>query len=168
MSRAVKVGCTLVVLAFVTSAIAQEGLVQRSKVKPVRGNTVAILNQVMPDVTFQDTPLETVMNWLGDITGLNIVPHWQTLEDAGLKKEKQISIQAHNLRLTQVLRRMAAVDPANSQHLQDMAAVCCRRGDVRGAAAHLELYLHRSPHARDSKVVRRNLRQLKAALLALN
>ncbi len=68
-----------------------------------RDNTRAILDQVMPDVTFQDTPLETVMNWLQDVTKLNIIPQWQILEDAGLKRDKPISIQAHNLRLTQVL-----------------------------------------------------------------
>lgn len=66
------------------------------------------------------------------------------------------------------LRRLAAIEPANGRHLQDLAAVCCRRGDVRGAAAHLELYLHRTPHAEDSPVVRRNLQQLHAALLARN
>lgn len=67
-----------------------------------------------------------------------------------------------------ILRRMRAVEPANGRHLQDLAAVCCRRGDVRGACAHLEMYLHRSPNAHDSMLVRRNLRQLHAALLALN
>lgn len=67
-----------------------------------------------------------------------------------------------------VLRRMAAVEPSNGRHLQDLAAVCCRRGDVRGACAHLQLYLNQSPEADDSLLVRRNLRQLQAALLALN
>jgi regulator of sirC expression with transglutaminase-like and TPR domain len=48
-------------------------------------------------------------------------------------------------RVADILLRMSAVEPGNGRHLQDLAAVCCRRGDVRGAAAHLELYLHRSP-----------------------
>ncbi|MEW6253137.1 MAG: transglutaminase-like domain-containing protein [Planctomycetota bacterium] len=70
--------------------------------------------------------------------------------------------------VAEILRRMAAVEPGNGRHLQDLAAVCWRRGDVRGACAHLELYLHRVPDAHDSKLVERNLRQMHAALLALN
>ncbi len=71
-------------------------------------------------------------------------------------------------RVAEILLRMSAVDPANGRYLQDLAAVCCRRGDVRGACAHLKRYLHRLPNGRDSKLVRHNLRQLQAALLALN
>lgn len=71
-------------------------------------------------------------------------------------------------RVANILRRMAAVEPANGRHLQDLAAVCCRRGDVRGACEHLALYLHRQPNSRDSRIVRRNLKQLQAALVALN
>jgi regulator of sirC expression with transglutaminase-like and TPR domain len=77
---------------------------------------------------------------------------------------------AHNdlPRVATILRRMAAVEPGNGRHLQELAAVCCRQGDVRGACAHLHLYLHRAPNALDSKLVRTNLRQLEAALVALN
>lgn len=71
-------------------------------------------------------------------------------------------------RLTGVLRRLAAADPANGQHLQDLAAVCCRRGDVRGAYAHLALCLRRSPRGSDAQIVRDNLQKLHAAMLALN
>jgi regulator of sirC expression with transglutaminase-like and TPR domain len=71
-------------------------------------------------------------------------------------------------RVANILRRMAAVEPSNGHHLQELAAVCYRRGDVRGACAHLELYLRRLPDADDTLVVRRNLRQLQLALLAQN
>lgn len=70
--------------------------------------------------------------------------------------------------LVRVLRHMTALEPANGRYLQDLAAACCRQGDVRAAAAHLELYLHRLPNADDSHVVRTNLRQLRAALVARN
>jgi regulator of sirC expression with transglutaminase-like and TPR domain len=86
-----------------------------------------------------------------------------------LKNLRNIYLTSNDLpRVAGILRRMAAVEPGNGQHLQDLAAVCCRQGDVRGACAHLELYLRRSPRAHDSKLVRHNLRQLHAALLALN
>jgi regulator of sirC expression with transglutaminase-like and TPR domain len=71
-------------------------------------------------------------------------------------------------RVANILRRMAAVEPQNGRHLQELAAVYCRRGDVRGAYAHLALYLRRSPHAHDSRRVRQNLQLLQAALVALN
>jgi regulator of sirC expression with transglutaminase-like and TPR domain len=86
-----------------------------------------------------------------------------------LKNLRNIYLADDDLpRLANTLRHMAAVDPKNGQHLQELAAVCCRRGDVRGACAHLELYLHRVPNGRDTGIVRRNLRQLHAALIALN
>jgi regulator of sirC expression with transglutaminase-like and TPR domain len=71
-------------------------------------------------------------------------------------------------RVARALRRLVAADPQNGRHLQELAAVCYRRGDVRGACEHLALYLHRLPKGRDSRLVRQNLQQLRAALLALN
>ncbi len=71
-------------------------------------------------------------------------------------------------RAAKILRRMAALEPKNGRHLKDLAAVCCLQGDVRTACAHLELYLDRSPNGHDSEFVRRSLKQLQAALLALN
>jgi regulator of sirC expression with transglutaminase-like and TPR domain len=71
-------------------------------------------------------------------------------------------------RVANILRRMVAVEPQNGRHLQELAAVCCRQGDVRGACAHLALYLRRAPKARDSRRIRYNLQLLQAALVALN
>jgi regulator of sirC expression with transglutaminase-like and TPR domain len=69
---------------------------------------------------------------------------------------------------TRVLQRLAAIEPENGLHLQDLAAVHCRRGDLRRAYAHLELYLHRQPNAHDSALVRGSLDRLRAAVLAMN
>jgi len=86
-----------------------------------------------------------------------------------LRNLRNIYLSRNELpQLAQVLRRLAAIEPTNGRHLQELAAVCCRLGDVRGACAHLELYLHRSPHAHDSPLVRCNLKQLQAALVARN
>jgi regulator of sirC expression with transglutaminase-like and TPR domain len=71
-------------------------------------------------------------------------------------------------RVAEIIQRMSAVEPTNGRYMQELAAVCCRRGDVRGACTHLKRYLHHLPNGRDSKLVRHNLRQLQAALLALN
>jgi len=70
--------------------------------------------------------------------------------------------------LATVLRRLAAVEPDNGRHLKDLAAVHCRRGDVRSAYAHLAAYLEHSPNADDHAAVRYNLARLQAAMMAWN
>jgi|YNPBryantNP2012_1023418.scaffolds.fasta_scaffold17355_2 regulator of sirC expression with transglutaminase-like and TPR domain len=86
-----------------------------------------------------------------------------------LRNLRNVYLAANDLpRLACILRRMAAVEPKNGRHLQDLAAVACRQGDVRSACAHLNLYLRRVPRAPDSARVRRSLRVLEAALVALN
>jgi regulator of sirC expression with transglutaminase-like and TPR domain len=67
-----------------------------------------------------------------------------------------------------VLRRLAALEPRNGKHLQDLAAVYAQLGDVRGAYAYLHAYLHRAPHANDHDLVQHNLERLEAAIVALN
>lgn len=71
-------------------------------------------------------------------------------------------------RLAVVLQRLVAVEPHAGQHLQDLASVCARRGDVRGAYGCLHLYLRRVPDARDCDLVQSNLSRLEAAMLAQN
>lgn len=71
-------------------------------------------------------------------------------------------------RLAGVLRRLVAVEPREVRYLQDLATVHYRLGDVRSACAHLQLLLEREPDGQDSSLARTNLRQLRAALLALN
>ena len=71
-------------------------------------------------------------------------------------------------RLAAVLRRLVALEPTAGQHLQDLASVCARRGDVRGAYGCLHLYLRRVPDARDCDLVQSNLSRLEAAMLARN
>ena len=70
--------------------------------------------------------------------------------------------------LASVLRRLIALEPRNGKHLQDLAAVHTRLGDVRGAYGYLQVYLDRAPRAKDHDLVRNNLDRLEAAILALN
>lgn len=71
-------------------------------------------------------------------------------------------------RLANVLRRLIAVEPEQGRHLQDLAAVSYRLGDIRAAYGYLSLYLERSPSADDRDVVRRSLDRLRAAITAQN
>ena len=71
-------------------------------------------------------------------------------------------------RAARILQRLTAMEPKNGRHLQDLAAISYRLGNVRTACAHLQLYLNRQPNAHDSELVRRSLKQLHAALASLN
>jgi hypothetical protein len=71
--------------------------------RPRATNTLSILNQRVPEITFEDLSLEQVMSWLADFTHMNVNVRWQILADAGIDRDKPISIHARNLRLSQVL-----------------------------------------------------------------
>jgi regulator of sirC expression with transglutaminase-like and TPR domain len=86
-----------------------------------------------------------------------------------LRNLRETYLEAHNWRrLTVVLQRLVALEPSNGQHLQDLAAVYARQGDMRGAYGCLTVYLRHLPDAHDHDLVRGNLQRLKAALVALN
>lgn len=70
--------------------------------------------------------------------------------------------------LAAVLQRLVALEPRRGRHLQDLASVYARLGDMRAAYKCLKLYLHRVPDADDSHLVESNLMRLEAALAALN
>ncbi len=95
--------CTILLIA--AGAVAQERVAQRASTarRAQPAGTLEVMGRVIPDVSFTDTPLDQVMAWLQEITGLNIQPRWQILDDAGIKRDKTITVQAHNLRLMQVL-----------------------------------------------------------------
>ncbi len=65
--------------------------------------TLELLHQRLPEVTVRDLPFTQVMDFIADLTRLNIVVRWQTIEDAGIPRDKPLSIHVKNLRLAQVL-----------------------------------------------------------------
>ena len=65
--------------------------------------TLRLLNQRLPEVQFQETPFEQVIDWLRDFTRLNISVRWQKLADNGIERDKPITIKVRDLRLSQVL-----------------------------------------------------------------
>jgi hypothetical protein len=90
-------------MLLVAMAAAQDRDRGRSSPRAQTPNTLRVLNQRLPEVTFQETPFDQVMEWLADFTQLNISVRWQTLEDAGVARDTPITVQARNLRLSQVL-----------------------------------------------------------------
>ena len=71
-------------------------------------------------------------------------------------------------RVVDVLRRLAAVEPDNLQHREELAGLLYHRGDVRNAYAHLSLCLEQRPDPKSQYLVREKLAHLEAVIAALN
>ncbi len=69
---------------------------------------VRALDQVIPEVQFQDTPFEQVMDFLQELTKLNMTVYWSDLADGGVPKDKPISVRLKNLPLRVVLTEVLA------------------------------------------------------------
>lgn len=95
-------GIAPVVLLAVTT-LAQGTAEKRPVPRTHAAPTVRVLDQQVPDVRFRDTALEQVVEWLADLTQLNISVRWNILKDAGVNRDAPISVEARNLRLAQVL-----------------------------------------------------------------
>lgn len=65
--------------------------------------TLRCLNERIGVVSFQEAPLDQVLDWLSELTPMNVVVRWEVLEYAGLERDKPISLDVRNLRLAQVL-----------------------------------------------------------------
>jgi len=66
-------------------------------------STLELLNRRLPEVMFEELPLEQVMEFIADFTDMNVVVRWEILEDAGIERDKAITVKVRNLRLSQVL-----------------------------------------------------------------
>lgn len=66
-------------------------------------NTLRILNQRIPEVTFEEAPFDQVMQWVEQTMQINVSVRWQILEDAGVQRDKPISVRVRNVRFSQVL-----------------------------------------------------------------
>ena len=62
-----------------------------------------LLDERIPEVQFDGAALESVMDWVAEITQANIVVRWQVLEAEGIERDKPVTVKCRNLRLSQVL-----------------------------------------------------------------
>lgn len=93
-------------LALIVTASAMGQMIGNDTTRALRPRTPAtlkFLDQRIDEVSFQDAPLDQVMSWLGTLTPMNVVVRWQTLEDAGIERDKPVTMQVNGLRLSQVL-----------------------------------------------------------------
>jgi len=75
------------------------GVAVRSRVP----TTLRYLSQRIAEVDFEQAELDQVMDWIDSLTPMTVVVRWQVLEDAGIERDKPISMRVRNLRLSQVL-----------------------------------------------------------------
>ncbi|QOJ13305.1 MAG: hypothetical protein HRU75_01055 [Planctomycetia bacterium] len=98
MKRAVVIGMILAMTA--GTAWAQSARpAPRARVAP----TLQLLNQRIPEVAFEDAPLERVVDWLKTFTKSNVVVRWEKLENNGVERDKAINIKVRNVTLSMVL-----------------------------------------------------------------
>lgn len=64
------------------------------------------LDLQLPEVRFAETPFEQVMDFLGELTKVNLVVEWQDLVDAGIERDAPITLQLSNVSFRQVLRQV--------------------------------------------------------------
>ncbi|MBI5866528.1 MAG: hypothetical protein HZB38_18825 [Planctomycetes bacterium] len=57
----------------------------------------------MPEIRFDDVPLEQVIDRLAELTGTNVVARWRQLEPSGIKRDTPITLHVRNLRFGQVM-----------------------------------------------------------------
>lgn len=82
---------------------------------------------------------------------------------------RAVYLTGHDWRhLSLILMRLAALQPKNGRHLQELAAVHAHLGDRRRAYGYLRLYLEHRPDAANNEPVRSAMRRLQAALAAMN
>ncbi|MCG3128068.1 MAG: hypothetical protein CHACPFDD_02942 [Phycisphaerae bacterium] len=86
---------------------------QPARVQHRAATTMELLNMRVPEVRFEAVPMQDVMEWLEELTGVNIVVRWQQLELVGIEKTKPITVKAKNLRLSYVMSLImgAATEP---------------------------------------------------------
>lgn len=71
---------------------------QQLKAKPVHAAAAddpldAALSKRLPEVNFQDAPLESVLRWIEDAAGVNIAVLWSALEEQGITRDHPMTVQ---------------------------------------------------------------------------
>lgn len=66
-------------------------------------STLQLMNMELPDISFEGQPFDQVMDWVASVTGLNVQVRWQTLENAGVERDKPISIRVKKMPVRTIL-----------------------------------------------------------------
>jgi general secretion pathway protein D len=61
------------------------------------------LEQSIPDVSFQEQPFESLVDWMGEISQINMSVDWEDLENNGIERDKPVTLKLANLPFRTVL-----------------------------------------------------------------
>lgn len=77
---------------------------RRLKDKGAAGKIAEQLRQPVPEVNFDGTPFDDVVDFLRDVTGANIFVDWNALDKAKVDRQTPVNLRLINLPLDQTLR----------------------------------------------------------------
>lgn len=86
-----------------SAAMAQTARKPARPARPAVAPALQMLNQRIPEVSFTDVPLESVITWLKEYTKANVIVRWDKLENNGIERDKVINVQTKNVTLSMVL-----------------------------------------------------------------
>lgn len=81
--------------------------------------TIAVLNQRVDEVNWQEKPFEEVVDWLAQQGPINVVPQWKAMELQGINRDATVNVRLRNTTVREVL---------------DAALEWVREGDVDAAS----------------------------------
>jgi hypothetical protein len=64
----------------------------------------AALDRILPEVNFQGVALSDVMDFLRDVSGVNIAVNWKRLEAAGVKGTATVTARLQNVTFSKILK----------------------------------------------------------------
>lgn len=85
-----------------TSAPAEASQRFKAPTRPAR-DVKQILNGRVPEVNFEEAPLEEVMEWVEKYTGAMVYVRWPVLEEVGIECDTPITVKARNRKLSLIL-----------------------------------------------------------------
>ena len=103
MTKRLPIAVLLTVFIISPLAQAQNKQITKTAVRPRVPQTLRMLNKIIPQVSYDETPFDAVMESLVEYTGANIKVEWQVLEDSAIYPDDPVTLQAKDLPLSQVL-----------------------------------------------------------------
>lgn len=95
------IGGSIIAILLATSALAQS---EKPKIAQKVWNTVELLESPVTDITFENQPLDSVVDWLqNEFPGLTIHVRWAQLEALSIARNKEITLAVKGFKMSQVL-----------------------------------------------------------------
>ena len=91
---------------------------QKAQEAAARAKLVAKRRVVVENVNIQEAPLAGVLAWYRDTTGIPLVVNWRALEEVGVDRRQEITIQIKNIRAGRLLSLIMQLASANINEQQ--------------------------------------------------